>query len=325
MYKESRTLMDTYCTITVVSPSREKAAEAIDKGFREIKKLELLLNYFSDSSEITAVNKAAGSTPVRVSGETLDMMQKTMYISKATGGTFDPSIAPVIKIWDFSKKRADNSVPPLSVVKDALALVDYRKIRINDKQEIFLEERGMEIDLGGIAKGYAADKAMEAIKAEGITAALVAVAGDIRGAGMSTSGSAWKVGIQDPRPAAEAERPWEDIFASLYLEDMAISTSGDYQRFFLKDGKRYHHILDPATGFPAETDLISASVIAPEGYISDGLSTAVFVLGAEKGIKLLEAMGVEGVFVDRDRNILVTDGVKDKIEVLKKEYRIVEK
>lgn len=324
MYKESRTLMDTYCSITVVSPSRARAAEAIDKGFAEIKKLELLLNYFSDGSEITAINKAAGSNPVKVSGETLEMMQKTLEISKATDGIFDPTIAPVIKLWDFSKKRRDNSVPNSNVINDTLKLVDYKKIEINNKSEIFLAEKGMEIDLGGIAKGYAADKAIEAIKAEGIEAALVAIAGDIRGFGSNVSGNAWKVGIQDPRPESGSEKPWEDIFASLHLEDMAISTSGDYQRFFIKDEKRYHHILDPATGFPAETDLISASVIAPEGYVADGLSTAVFALGAKKGMSLLKTMGVEGILVDRDRKVFVTEGIIGKIDILKKEYRLVQ-
>lgn len=327
MYKESRTLMDTYCTITVVSPSRERAAEAINKGFAEIKKLEGLLNYFSDKSEITAINKAAGIRPVKVSRETLEMMRKALEISEATGGTFDPTIAPIIKLWNFSsrgKARLAPTVPDSSVIKDILKLVDYNKIQINSKSEVFLVEKGMEIDLGGIAKGYAADKALEAIRASGINSALVAIAGDIRGYGLSASGKAWKVGIQDPRPETGSEKPWEDIFASLYLENMAISTSGDYQRFFIKDGKRYHHILDPATGFPAETDLLSASVIAPEGYVSDGLSTAIFALGAEKGISLLKTMGVEGVLVDKDRKVFVTEGIKGKIEILKKEYRINE-
>jgi thiamine biosynthesis lipoprotein len=253
------------------------------------------------------------------------MMRKTLKISKATNGVFDPTIAPVITLWKFSGRPADPSMPDSNALKRALKFVDYRKMKINSESSTaYLEDKGMEIDLGGIAKGYAADKAMEAIKAEGIEAALVAVAGDIRGAGLSTSGNPWKVGIQDPRPETGSEKPWEDLFASLYLENMAISTSGDYQRFFIKDGKRYHHILDPATGFPAETDLISASVIAPEGYIADGLSTAVFALGAKKGMTLLKAMGIEGVLVDRDRKVFVTEGIRGKIDILKNEYRINE-
>jgi thiamine biosynthesis lipoprotein len=263
MYKESRVLMDTFCTITVVSPSKEDAGDAIEAGFAEIKKLETLLNYFSDDSEITAVNRAAGNRPVKVSRETLDMMKKTIDISRMTNGVFDPTIAPVVSLWNFSRDMSNPSIPSGSIISRAVKLVAYEKIQMDyDTFEIFLEEKNMELDLGGIAKGYAADRAVEAIKARGIKAALVAVAGDIRGFGLNTSGNSWKVGIQNPRPESVSDEPWKDIFASLYLGNMAISTSGDYQRFFIKDGKRFHHILDPETGFPAESDLISVSVIA---------------------------------------------------------------
>ena len=325
MYKESRVLMDTYCTITVVSASREKAAEAIDAGFAEIKKLETLLNYFSEDSEISAVNRAAGIKPVKVSDETREIMIKMIDIAKATEGAFDATIAPVIQLWKFSKDPTASSVPSSEVIRQALRLVDYKKIKISKAaSEIFLEEKGMEIDLGGIAKGYGADKAVDVLKVRGIKSALVAIAGDIRGFGLNLSGKGWKVGIQDPRPASASDKPWEDIFAVLHLEDSAISTSGDYQRFFIKDGRRYHHILDPATGFPAESMLISVSVIAPEGYISDALSTAVFILGAEKGMKLLESMGIEGVLVDADKKIILTSKLKNKIEILNKAYRIAD-
>ena len=183
----------------------------------------------------------------------------------------------------------------------------------------------MELDLGGIAKGFAAAKAVEAIKAKGIKSALVALAGDIRGYGSSTGGNAWKVGIQDPRPEnANSEKPWEDIFASVHLKDRAISTAGDYQRFFIKDGKRYHHIIDPATGYPSDSGLISVSVIAPEGYVADGIDTAILILGAVKGMKLLESKGLDGILVTSDKKIILTKNMKGNIEVLKKEYNVAE-
>lgn len=323
MYRESRVLMDTFCAITVVSPSKEKASEAIDAGFAEIKKLEILLNYFSPESELSVINNSAGISAVRVSNETAELIAKTINISKATGGAFDPSIAPVIRLWNFSKKTTANSVPPDGMIREALRHVDYRKIVMRDSQEVFLPEEGMEMDLGGIAKGYAADKAVDAIKRRGIRAALVAIAGDIRGYGVNPSGNGWKVGIQNPRPAAASERPWEDVFAVLHLADRAISTSGDYQRFFIQDGRRYHHLLDPASGYPADSGLISVSVIAPEGYLADSLSTAVFILGAGKGLKLLQSRGLDGVLVDKNKNIFITDGLKEKIDILNKEYRIV--
>lgn len=325
MYKESRVLMDTYCTITVVSPSKEKAREAIDAGYAEIAKLDKYLNNFSPESEVSAVSREAGANRVPVSWETIDLMQKTMGISAETGGAFDPTIAPVLKLWSFSGRPASPSLPSGDAVKNALKLVDYRKIKVAaGSSEIFLEEKGMELDLGGIAKGYAADRAVEAIKAKGIKAALVAIAGDIRGYGLSTSGAAWKVGIQDPRPVnTDSEKPWEDIFASVYLKDRAISTAGDYQRFFIRDGKRYHHIIDPLTGYPSDSGLISVSVIAPEGYIADGIDTAILILGAEKGMKLLESKGLDGVLVTADKKILLTKNLKGKIEILKKGYKIL--
>lgn len=325
MYKESRVLMDTYCTITVVSPEKEKAADAIEAGFAEIKKLETLLNYFADDSEISAINRAAGKNPVRVSRETLEIMKKTMDISKMTGGAFDPTIAPVISIWQFSKKTADLPVPPEGAVQAALKLVDYKKIKIDSSTSgIFLEEKDMELDLGGIAKGYAADKAVDAIRGRGIKSALVAVAGDIRGFGLNTSGQGWRVGIQNPRPESDSERPWEDIFASLELKDRAISTSGDYQRFFIRDGKRYHHILDTETGFPAESDLISVSVIAYEGYISDSIATAVFIFGSQNGLQFLESRGLDGVLVDVNRNVFLTKNLKGKIKILNEAYQLAD-
>jgi len=322
MYKDSRVLMNTYCTITVVSSSKAEAKKAIDAGFSEIQRLETLLNYFSDKSELAAINKAAGEQPVKVSAETLEIIKKALYISESSGGAFDATLAPVIKLWNFSKKSVSPSIPSLLTVQKNLALTGFQKILINDGvSEVQLAQKNMEIDLGGIAKGYAADRAISLIKAMGIKAALVAIAGDIRGFGISTTGRPWKVGIQNPRTEPGSEKPWEDVIAALSLENRAISTSGDYQRFFMVEGKRFHHILNPTTGFPAETDLISASVIAPEGYISDGLSTAVFVLGKEKGLQLLEKMNIDGVLVDRDKRVFVTDGLKGKVEILSTAYR----
>jgi len=323
MYKESRVVMDTYCSITVVSSSREKAQEAIEAGFAEIKKLEILINYFSSESELSEINRAAGLKPVRASNDTLDIIKKTLQISRATNGAFDPSIAPVIKLWDFSRQNKKPSVPASNYINNALKLVDFNKLQINNNtSEVYLKEKGMEIDLGGIAKGYAADRAADAIKNKGIKSALIAVAGDIRGFGLNTTGKAWKVGIQNPRPETESAKPWEDIIASLRLEDRAISTSGDYQRFFFQNGKRYHHILDPETGYPAESDLISVTVIAPEGYIADGLSTAVFVLGAKKGLALINSMGLDAVLVNSDKTVIITENIKDKIDLLDTRYEI---
>lgn len=327
IYKESRIAMDTICTITVVSSSKRQAKEAVDAGFTEIKRLEGLLNFFSPDSEITAINRSSGYKPVRVSKETLNIIKKAVRISDYTNGAFDLAIGPLTRLWGFSDKTIPD-VPKAQKIKNILPLVDYRKIKINDStSEIFLEKRGMELDPGGISKGYAADKAIEVIKSSGIKAALVAIGGDIRGFGLKPDGSPWRVGIQNPRPKsglkaqgspplAEGVGDEEDVFVTFYLKDMAVSTSGDYQRFFIKEGRRYHHIFNPKTGFPAE-GVISVSVIAPEGYMADALSTGIFVLGSEKGIKLLESLGISGIIVDMNKRIFYTKDLQGKITIEK--------
>ncbi|MBC8413614.1 MAG: FAD:protein FMN transferase [Nitrospira sp.] len=320
-YKKSRVLMDTYCTITVTSTSRTNAETAIDAGFNAIERIQNLINYYDDKSELSALNRAAGLAPVEVSAETLDMLQKAVAISKLTDGAFDPTIAPLLRHWQFTKGETKHVLPTKETISNSLRHIGYSGIQINtENSEVFLTETGMKIDLGGIAKGYGADKAIEAIKNTGVNAALVAIAGDIRGFGNNADGSPWRIGIQDPRPAKTMDKPWEDIIASIDLLDRAVSTSGDYQRFFIKDGKRYHHILDPRTGYPSDSGLISATVIAPEGYLSDSLSTAIFILGPEKGLMLLNSEGMDAVLIDQNKQVFITDGIKEKIKILKPEY-----
>ncbi len=307
-YKESMIIMDTVCTITAVSASEKDAKKAVDAGFAEIKKLEALLNFFSDNSEISAINKAAGSKAVKVSGETLDIIKKALMVSDGTNGAFDPAIGPLTKLWGFSGKGTAD-VPQDDKIKNILPLIDYKKIMINDSlSEVFLQKKSMKIDLGAIAKGYAADMAIKAIKAAGIKAALVSIAGDIKGFGVKPDGKPWRVGIQDPRA--------DGIFATIDLQDKAISTSGDYQRYFIKNGRRYHHIMDPKTGSPASVS-ISVSVIADNGYIADSFSTGAFVLGTEKGIKLLESMGLSGIIVDAGKKMHITKDLNGKITIEK--------
>jgi thiamine biosynthesis lipoprotein len=321
-YRESRIAMDTVTTITVLSPSQEKAKEAIEEGFAEIKRLETLLNYYSDESEISAVNRSSGKNPVRVSRDTFDIIRKAIGIAEETDGAFNPAIGPVMKLWKFAVQEPERSLPSGKMISDALKLVDYRKIGMNESDySVFLEVTGMEIDLGGIAKGYAADRAIEAIRLKGVRAALVSIAGDIKGFGSREEGRPWKVGIQNPRSTSEKEEETE-IISTIDLSDRAVSTSGDYQRFFIKEGKRYHHIIDSRTGYPTESRLISVSVMAPEGYISDGFSTGAFVLGAAEGISLLEAHGLEGILIDRDKKVYTTKSLKGKITILDKGYHL---
>ncbi len=307
VYRKSRILMDTVITISAVSDSGNKAEAAIDNAFSEVEKIGNLVNFFSDKSEISEINRNAGLKPVKVSAETLEIIERAIYTSEKTNGAFDVTIGPEISLWDFHKKIK----PDDKTIKQRLPLVNYKNLIINKKEQtVYLRQKGMLVDPGGIAKGFAADRAVRTLKNNDIKAGLVAIAGDIRAFGLKPDGKPWKIGIKNPR----AENKNDEIMAIIELTDAAISTSGDYERYFVDKGKRYHHILNPKTGYPAE-GCRSVSVIAKEGAITDSFSTAIFILGQEKGMRLLEDMGIGGIIVDKDGKIYTTPDLRGKFEI----------
>jgi thiamine biosynthesis lipoprotein len=305
-YKKSRTLMDTFVTVTVVADSAEKGEKAIETAFSTIERFGDLVNYFSDKSEVSDINRNAGVAPVRVSAETLDVIEKAVFVAEKSGGAFDPTIGPIIKLWDFHNKTK----APDSEIKKNLRLVNYRNIIIDrEKSTVFLKEKGMQLDPGGIAKGYAADLAVEALKQEGIRAGVVAAAGDISTFGLRPDGKPWNVGIKNPRQKSGAD----EVLATIRMGDKAISTSGDYERYFISDGQRYHHILDPKTGYPANT-CRSVTIITGKGVFTDAFSTAVFVLGPEKGLKLAKEEEMEALIIDSNGKISATPGLIERVK-----------
>jgi thiamine biosynthesis lipoprotein len=306
LYRKTMVLMDTLVTIHVVAGSEEIADRAMTKAFEEIGRLDTLLNFFSDKSELALINRNAGISGVRVSPETFEVIGKAVYASEKSGGAFDVTIGPEVSLWNFSEKKR----PDDAAVKEKLGLVNYRLIALDQENStVELKGKGMLMDLGAIAKGYAADRAVEALKKQGIRSGLVAVAGDIKAFGLKQDGKPWRVGIRNPRQQGKDD----EILASIEISDMAISTSGDYERFFIIGGERFHHILNPATGYPAR-GCRSVSVMAKDGVSADSFSTAVFVLGAEKGMKALQQLGFEGMIVDGEGKIHMTPGMREKIE-----------
>lgn len=307
-YKKSAEVMYTTVTITVVADGPDVADRAIDAAFAEIARLEGLLSFWTETSEIAALNREAGRGPVRLSDETYEIVARAMEISRETDGAFDGTIGPVIREWDFKTQ----TLPDPEALARAIKRVDYRRIRMDSAaRTAYLESAEMSFDTGGIAKGYAADRAVGALKANGIRAGIVAVAGDVRVFGTRQNGSRWRVGIRDPRGEPE------DLIASIDLggagSDEAISTSGDYERYFVRDGVRYHHLLDPRTGMPAEGSM-SVTVVAPKAVLTDGYATGVFVLGPEKGIALLERLGLGGVIITADGRRLVTRNLESRVD-----------
>ena len=298
--------MDTLVTITVVSGSQEKADRAIEAAFSEIEQIAKLSDFYSPDSEISMINRKSGISGVTVSPDVLEMLSNALYVSENTGGAFDITIGPVMSLYDFHR----NIKPDDREIRRNLHFVNYRNLSVDRKKStVFLKEKGMLVDPGGITKGYTADKAVEILKQQGIHAGLVAVAGDIKAFGLKPDGKPWTIGIRNPAPGNSED----DIIATIGLTDMAISTSGDYERFFILDGKKYHHLIDPKTGYPA-SGCRSVSVIAKNGVFTDSFATGVFILGPEKGMKVLEKMGFEGIIIDSTGKAHITPGIRGKIE-----------
>jgi len=303
-FRRSEFLLDTIVTITVVADSENEADNAIEKAFQEIKRLGGLVDFFSPESEISAINRNAGISPVAVSPDTYALLEKAAEVSSRTNGAFDITVGAVVSLYDFHRKTR----PSGALIKERLPLVNFRDVILDrNGQTAFLRRKGMTVDAGGIAKGYAADRAVEVLKSAGIKAALVAVAGDIRAYGLKPGGKPWKVGIRDPRGKSP-----DDIIAVLELRDAAVSTSGDYERFFMEDGKRIHHLIDPKTGYPAR-GVMSVTVVGPLAVYTDSLATALFISGIEKGLDIAGTFGYDALMIDETGGTHMTDSLKDRI------------
>jgi len=304
--KRTQMHMGTLVAITAVGRTQEEANAAMTAGFQEVKRLEQLLSTWIPDSELSQVNAAAGRSAVRVSLETMVLVRKSLQVAEMTEGAFNIAIGPAVDAWNISAEPRLPTAEELAALKP---LIDLQHVHTDVwERTIYLEKPGMRVDVGGIGKGYAADQAVLVMKKAGAMAGVVALSGDIKTFGRLPDGGAFRVGIQHPRKEGE-------IFAEIDLQDEAISTAGDYERFFEKDGIQYHHILDPRTLQPAR-GCQSVSVIAKEGIWADGLDTGIFVLGAERGMELVEQLeGIEAIIVDRNGRVLISSGLRNRVRL----------
>jgi thiamine biosynthesis lipoprotein len=302
--KRAQMQMGTLVSITVVARNEAVAQAAATAGFAEIRRLEELLSTWIATSELSRVNASAGIKPIHVSTETLTIVQRAMQAAEMTDGGFNIAIGPAVEAWSVT----DGQRIPTESELDALRpLVDLQAVHVDVREQtIYLGKAGMRIDVGGIGKGYAADQAVEALRRAGAIAGVVALSGDIKTFGRLPGGKMFPIGIQHPRKDGS-------VLAWIDLQDEAISTAGDYERFFVRDGVRYHHILDPRTLQPARS-CQSVTVIAREGVWADGLDTGIFVMGVELGMQLVETLpDVEAIIVDAEGHVHVSSGLRDRI------------
>lgn len=293
--------MDTYMTLTAYG---EHAQEAVDKAAERVEALDALLSTGNEDSEIYQLNQNGEAT---LSEEGGYLVERALELYKKTEGAFDIAIYPVMQAWGFPTQ--DYHVPDDDTLKEKLALADASKVKYDkDTRKISFDQDGMEIDLGGIAKGYTSSQIMQIYQDCGVTSGLVNLGGNVQALGCKTDGSKWRVAIQSPDDT-------EEYLGILEIEDQAVITSGGYERYFEEDGVTYHHIIDPATGYPADSGLISVTIVSDDGTLADGLSTSLFIMGEEKAAQFWRENSdeFEAIMETSDGKLYVTEGIADSL------------
>ena len=306
--ERARVSMGSEVHLTAWTADERGALAAFEAAFDEFDRLDALMSVWKEGSDIEKLNRAAGDEAVPVSDDVREVLNMARQASEWTDGKFDVTFGALSGLWKFDHDL-DGNIPARADVLARLPRIDYLKLEVDQaKGTAFLKQKGMRAHLGGVGKGYAVDRAAAIMRGRGINDFMIQSGGDLYVAGRRGD-RPWRAGIQDPRGPAGS------IFAAMDLTDSAFSTSGDYERFFMKDGRRYHHIIDPDSGEPARGSR-SVTIVTPRAVVADGLSTGVFILGPEKGMALIERLqGVEGVIVTDSNNLLVSSGLARRLVV----------
>ena len=318
-YEKSNIVMDTAVTL---SANGEKSKEAVEESFKKLDEINEMASASISTSDVYKINSSSGKNYVKVHPETLKMIETSIKYSKLSDGAWDITLGPIINLWGIG---TDNErLPSDEEIKAKLPLVGYEKISINENDSsVMLQKERMAIDLGGIAKGFAADEVLKIYKKYNIKNGLINLgSSSIYALGKNKDNNEWSVGIKHPR----SEDP-NEYMGIIKLSNESLSTSGDYERCFIKDNKRYHHIIDPKTGYPVDNGVMSDTIVidggTPDnGMLSDILTTTVFALGPEKGINLINNLsGVSCEITTSDYKVYTSNGFKDRIADLNKEFK----
>ncbi len=268
------------------------------------------MSAFKEESDISRINSKAGLAKETVSKDTYFVVKEAVEYSKILEGTFDPTIRPLVKLWNIGTDK--EIIPKEKQIEEALKLVNRDDVILDESNcTIMLRNINQALDVGGIAKGFAADVVRDTFRKYKVQSGLIDLGGNIFALGCKEDGSLWKVGIQNPF------KPRGEYLGVLSVKDKSVVTSGNYERYFMKDGQRFHHILDPKTGYPSKSKIISATIISDNSIDGDGLSTGVYILGIEKALKIIESIeGIEAIFVTEDKEVCITSGINKSIFTL---------
>ena len=307
-------IYDTVVNIKVFGES--VAQKNMDDIQHMLEKMDLELSRTKEGGEVYAVNQAAGKEAVVVSDDTLDVVKQSIKYAEEMDGLFDPTIGPLVDLWNIGS--GGDHVPPQADIDKAKALTNYKDVIIDEAAKtIKLNKEGMVLDLGGIGKGYAADRVADYLKAQGLDSAMINLGGSsIIALGNKPDGSQWNIGLQDPDQSRGTQ------LGTIKISNEVIDASGVYERFFIQDGVRYHHILDPRTGFPSQNGLKSITIMSPNATDADALSTGVFLMGLEDGMKYLESLpeDIEAFFITDDNKIYATSGIRERLQLTDDTY-----
>jgi len=307
--------LGTINTIKILSPSADKI---IKGSFNLIDSIESKMSKTLKTSEVAQINEMAGIEPVTVSTETFFVIRKGLEISSLGDGAFDITIGPVVSLWGIGTDHA--RVPQTPELKKVLNLVNYKDVVLNEKDSsVYLKRKGMSIDLGGIAKGWASDSVYKYCTQHGVTKGIINLGGNVFVIGKKSETSEWHVGIQNP------EESRGNYLGILSVSNKAVVTSGKYERFFIENGKRYHHIFNTFTGYPVENGLISVTIISRDSTTADGYSTLIFALGLKKGMALVEETPfLDAVIITGEHKIYLSSGIKKKFTLSNKKYQVAQ-
>ncbi|KEI93117.1 thiamine biosynthesis protein ApbE [Clostridium botulinum B2 433] len=309
-------LMGTIINIKAYGKNADKAVQSsVDK----ISDIENKMSLNISTSEVNKINKNSGIAPVKVSKNTFDVIKASLIYSEKTKGSFDITVEPLVSIWGIGTDKA--RIPSKDEISNALKLINYKDVIINEKEStVMLKRKGQAIDLGAIAKGYTADELKKVLLNYNVSSAFLSLGGNVYVLGNKPDKTPWKIGVQNPL------EPRGDYLGIVSVSDKSVVTSGNYERFFERNGKRYHHIFDTKTGYPAEKGLISVSIISDKSIDGDALSTSVYTLGLDEGKKLIESLkGVEAIFVTNDKKVYVTSGLKDVFKLTNTDFKLQNK
>lgn len=313
---QQRLLMSTVVSVAIYD-EKKVPDEDFETIFNVISQWESMLSKNIETSEISQINQQAGLKSVQVDESVVELIQIANRYSESSEGLFDITIGPLVDLWGIGTDEAH--VPTEDQIESVRALMDYRAIELDEQnQTVYLPTAGMSIDLGGIAKGYIADRVKETILELGYESALINLGGNVLTVGSKTDGSSWKIGIRNPQAEDGSELGYVEV------NNQSVVSSGTYERFFTENGQVYHHILNPFSGYPEDNSLEAVVIVSDQSVDGDALSTTVFLLGLEKGETFIDSLdGVEAIFITSDQTITVTGGLKNQFKLTEESYQLM--